>query len=360
MQRHETRLRMSALLLAGALVFGGCLEYETTTTILTDGSLRRSIVVTGDSTAVHSWDFRVPVDTGWTLLSQERVDEKKWRFSAERDFSSADEWNAYQSTAGRRTLVCSLRVEKSFRFFTTSYRFSETISSYNPFRLVPITDFLSPSELEAFLRFEVFKESYPTKGDSLALEDAGDRFEEWDTACRVEAFRRAIVGAISPDEPALADSAWQATFRNDLETYLTKPSKSGNKEYENPDADKLLHWLNGHTAGMDVSLQQLRSELLRIKVDVDFMQSVGSDTYVSRVGMPGTLVRTNGKPEGESGAKWENYIGYAYVNDFTMEAESSAVNVWAIVLALAVVVGGPILVWVAWITRRRRIAPKVG
>lgn len=343
--KNNTPIRFAAVTLLAMVT--GCLEYETTTTVRPDGSFVRSLTVRGDSLALHTWDFKVPADSSWKVVELSKVDDKKWTLRAERPFGSVDEWAAWSDGIDRRVLRCSVSVEKQFRVFTTTYRFTETIKAYNPFTLVPVTDFISQAELEMFLRFEVLKEGYPNRGDSLALEDAGDRFEEWEVRTRVastfQALRKHLPAdaGLSPDRLAELEERMADDFLKD-----------GKDDSFSPEG--VYTWARKTRERALMRAAEAASEdLASIKRDIDFIQSVGGDAYMSRVALPGEITVTNGKPEGTSAAVWDDYIAYAYVRDFTMVAESSVVNVWAIVLMLGVIVGLPILVWVAWMVRKK-------
>ncbi len=339
MQHIHGRSVLRTLIAAMILVFPACLEYETTTTVNTDGSFTRSITVSGDSSAIHGWDFRIPADQGWSVREIVKVDDRKWTLRADRDFGSEAEWTAWNDSLTRRVLDCSIVVDRSFRFFTTSYRLTETIASYNPFRRIPLTDYISPSELEAFLRFEVLKESYPSRGDSLALKDAGDRFTEWEKRTRIESLYAALEQGMDPS--VRSDTARMDRIKASIIEYCL-PDSVG--------TDNLItvvrRWAVSTREHAVVRAIDAGSEALRqFAADVDFVNTVGSDTYVSRVRMPGTITSTNGELEGTNGVVWSDYIAYAYIGDFTMIAESSVVNVWAIVLTIALIIGLPLVVW---------------
>ncbi len=340
-------VRIPALLLA--LSLAGCLEYETTTTVRPDGSFVRSITVKGDSAALQTWDFKIPADSTWTIVERSRVDEKKWALRAERLFTSGDAWTVWSKDLDRRTLQCSVAVEKQFRFFTTRYCYTEKIASYNPFTLIPLTDYISPGELDMFLRFEVMKESYPSRGDSLALDDASDRFEEWEVRTRVESYFVALEKSL-PASAGLTPERLHA-LKEDLAQHLLADSNDNSYEPQ-----RMVTWARRtHEPALVRAIQKGSEELDAFYADIEFVQETGGDSYVSRVVMPGEITRTNGKREGTQTAAWDEYIAYAYVNDFTMTAESTVVNAWAFILTLGVIVGAPILVWVAWMVRRKKM-----
>jgi hypothetical protein len=334
-------------------VLSGCLEYETTTTVHPDGSFTRSITVRGDSAALHSWSFNIPADASWTVVKREKVEDDTWTLTAERTYSSDDEWESWQPTIDRRVLRCSVTVESSYRFFTTTYRYTETIPSYNPFTLIPVTDYIAQAELDAFLRTEVFKEPFQTPGDSMALEDAGDRFEEWEMMSRIESYYQAIMKHLEPD--AAFDSTRRANLKESLISYFSRTNPTGKKEFEDPDPQKFKAWTRTlNDPSVSEAVEGSWTVFEQFKRDVDYIHSVNSDSHASRIQLPGEIVFTNGSPEGRNAAVWEDYISYAYVGDFTMVAESSVLHVWAIILVVSAVVGIPVIMWGARLARQRR------
>ena len=339
-----SRIAFTVLLFLSA----GCLEYETRTTVHPDGSFTRTITVTGDSSSISSWDFKIPADSTWSIIEQFKVDDKKWTVKAEREFPSSQAWTIWKDSLDRRVLESSVTVDRRFRFFTTTYTFTETIASYNPFRLIPVTDFISPSELDMFLRFEVLKESNPSRGDSLALDDAGDRFEEWEIRTRLESFFRAIVDHLDRSaglEQSRLDELKEALVQSFMEEgkgedYSFKRFRDWGRTTKQPEI----------RAAIEAASEDLES----LRRDIEYIKAVSGDSYESRIDMPGEITTTNGQREGLNGAAWNDYIAYAYVSDFTMSAESTIVNIWAIVLTIGIIIGIPILMWVAKKTREKR------
>ncbi len=345
-----------ALLLL-SIVFGGCLEYETKTTIHPDGSFTRTVVVKGDSGDVHRGAFRVPADLAWSSSPPERVDEKKWRSTLTRTFSSSDEWRAFHDSVSRRTLRCDVRVERSFLFFTTTYVYTEVVRRFNPFQRVPLTDFLSDHELDLFLRFEVRKESAPSEQDSLLHEDAGRRFERWEGETRFASYFEALIAGLPPSSPLRSDTSRLERARQKLHGLYVEDLSDQNKVFRRPDEERLRGWVR--QAGEPDLLRALVNNgdrFAQLKEDVDFVRMVFEDSFITRVSLPGEVVWTNSSKTEEDQPTWSEYIAYAYVGDYTMRAESRVVNVWAIVLALAVIVAVPMLALVAKGLRRRGIS----
>ena len=145
----KTRSSLFLIVIPLLMVSNGCLEYHTTTRVRTDGSLSRDVIVKGDSSGVFGWNFLIAVDSSWDHTIR-KTDDRKWQLEAHREFESPAEWAAYQNSTRVRVLRFHISFEKSFSWFRTQYVYTERLESFNTFRRLPVTDFLSPAELEAF------------------------------------------------------------------------------------------------------------------------------------------------------------------------------------------------------------------
>ena len=58
----------------------GCLEIGTTTTVHRDGSLRRALIIKGDSAAIYGGQYTVPIDTTWSQKIRQ-IEERKFEFT---------------------------------------------------------------------------------------------------------------------------------------------------------------------------------------------------------------------------------------------------------------------------------------
>ena len=76
-------------LIAALVVFSGCLEVDTTTKVHPDGSLTRTVVVSGDSTDFTKIRMGIfGLDSGWTVVS-DSIGSKDRKLTLQRDFKNA-------------------------------------------------------------------------------------------------------------------------------------------------------------------------------------------------------------------------------------------------------------------------------
>lgn len=326
------------------LLFAGCLEYHTTTTVRTDGSLLRALSIRGDSSHIHQWNYVVPVDSTWSW-ERTRTGDREWRLTAHREFASPEAFNAYEDSLPGRILKSRVSVERSFWWFTTEIFWRERFEPIYPFRSIPLTDYLSPSEIEAFLQHEVHKKEFATPGDSLSLEDAEDRFDDWARRNEFEEnFRALRTGVERLGERNFSPESLDAR-KEWLSTTFEAVRDTGDSFDPQDMERRRQYWL-----------KSLKSPVLRKAAEAN---QAGFDSIIaqaeqafrlmeyphkSTVTMPGTLIETNARTVEGASATWENYLIVLYFQEFEMFAESEVTNWWAVVLTGAALAAGLFIV----------------
>lgn len=325
---HRIQRHVSVPFLAFlALMANGCLEIETTTKINSDGSIIRTVVMTGDSSSIYQRDFAVTVDSTWDTQIQQ-IERNKFVRTATKAFRDVGEMN--KSLVGRkgRTLNIRADLERHFRWFFTTIRYRETWLNYNPFDAVPITDYISPTELEYFIRHEVKKEPYATRGDSLALKDAEQRFVRWNNRNIFEVYFATFVEGVKK----LNDRSLTVRYVAGLKEKLFE----GSEKYfdsNNIDTVRIIFEHILKTPGVQKAMAANSEGFHLFKEKLNFLHGiVGPNTYRTNVVMPGLIVNTNSSSIEGTKASWSDFIGFCYFTDFEMWVESKVTNWWAITL----------------------------
>ncbi|MCU0453843.1 MAG: hypothetical protein MUE68_09300 [Bacteroidetes bacterium] len=342
--------RTRTIILSVAFVFAGCLEYHTTTTVRDDGSLLRTVAIRGDSLSTLAWDFAVAVDTTWTW-ERARTGDREWTLTLRREFASTDAFNAYQAGFAGSVLRSKVTVERSFRWFTTRFRYREVLPSVNPFRSIPLSDYLSSAELDMFLDHEVQKKELASARDSLAVENASDRFEAWARRNEFEA----LFGAIRTGVERLGDRTFTPESldarHSDLTASYEALRDTGDVFDEKDFRRRKEAWLKQRKeAAMRRAAVLAYDSLEAIESRMAEMHRLMEFPHKATVVMPGLLTGTNARSIEGSSARWEDYLIVMYFQDFTFEAESVVTNWWAVVVTGLLAVGAP----VAWFLSRRR------
>lgn len=345
-QKHIT------LLVAGLAATGlsGCLEIETTTSVRPDGSLRREIHARGDSTGVRDFGGLFHLDSAWSI--DRRQTDTTWESVAFREFPDVSVWNTAMAADTGRSLRIRASLETHFAWFTTEIAYSETLLCYNQFHAVPISAYLSRDEVERWLRHEMGKEPYPAGADSLAVRDAGQKAEEWDVRNKFMAYHALFeAGAHGTGDARLA-AALEPGVR---ETLFVRAKELLNRS-RLEDLPALYEKVLG-TPAVRMVFEHQAEAFADYAARVEFQERVWTAGYRrARIEMPGLVTATNARSIEGNRLTWEEFVGAAYVTDYTMWARSRVINWWALVLT-----GGGVLLLAAvplaaWLRARRRSA----
>lgn len=323
---------MTVAAVALSLMVSGCLEVQTTTQVNPDGTLLRTQILSGDSTEVWTHRFPTTIDNTWTV-SVRRLEKGGFNRVATKLFRDAAEMNESFKDASSLSLRFHAVLEKRFLWFFTEFNYRETYAKYNPFEAIPLSEYVSPAAVEQFYRHEVNKEPYSTKGDSLAIEDAGKRWEEWRSRNMFESYYTELMKGLSAlNEPSLPLSMVNARKE---ELY-----------------QKTEHWISG-SGNMDTILalvqQVLKSPLVRQaarknadgfashKAKLAFVEEMLSTPHQMSIVMPGLILDTNGPTIEGNKVTWKEVTLFAYMTDYEIWVKSRVVNWWAVVVSAVVV-----------------------
>lgn len=340
MNRYSVHAAMVAAL---AIVYSGCLEIDTTTRVHPDGSLTRTVVVSGDSadfTKIRMGTFGL--DSGWTVVSDSAGANDR-KLTLRREFPDAE--SASRALAGipLERQGIELRLEKKFRWFTTLYRYEESWQKGYLFAKVPMSAYLSPEEIQ-MLRAGDLKgaDSLLTEGQKRHRADLEKRVEEWLNrnsfeevlAAFLDGVRRVNDAGLAPDSVQAAKERLYEAVREHFTPPLTRTA---------PIVEAFAEVLKNPVVPR--ALEAARVELERHDRAIDFMESVQVPGQTVGVVMPGIITSTNGTSVEGSTVHWKDFKDNAYYEGFTMWAESSMVNWWAVVVSAIVLLGiGTLLV----------------
>jgi len=305
------------------LTIPGCKEsYTVVTTLLADGSCDRVITVTCDSIGVPDSAFPLYIDSSWeTSWKAPARKGEKYLFTARKHFAHMDSLSLEYSRGNDSGKIhISIDVNKEFRWFYTHFTYSERFSTFNPFSLVPVSQFMSGDEIHRYLAGE--------KSDSLKK-----KREEWEARSMFEEYYQGLITfARKLNHPGLPVSLIESKKENLYDELMS--SSPGDVVNETatalgtPVVRKFSKELNGL---VDEIMEKSKNAA---KADGD---------YVSTIVMPGTIVETNAAEVTDNSAVWRYSDDLFSMADFVMRVESRSANVWAMavtgmaVLALVVI-----------------------
>ena len=319
------------------LVLPGCLDVETKTKVNRDGTLTRTVTFTGDSSSVFRANYPLTIDSLWPSSIQ-KIDEKKFEFSASRTFANVKELNSAITSIPGKTLAVQVEFAESFLWFVTDYHYKETYKRWSPFDNVPLSDYVSNAELELAMRHEFEDKPYETKGDSLALTDAGERFEEWDARNAFESYFEVFLGGVRKlRDPSLQPDAVIAK-KEDLFKATKNPIQQDKFDTLSVVFGKVL---KTRLASRVLAANAPEYDLLEQKID--FKGAIAANTHKVSVEMPGIITETNARSIEGNTAQFKDFMEVAYFKDFEMLVTSRAINWWAIIVTAVLIVFGAVV-----------------
>ncbi len=327
-----------SILVLAMLLWSGCNEsQESKTTINSDGSILRTERISGDDSAsVANAPLPPWVDGTWDILI-ERTGERMFAKRASKFFPDIAAMNQALAGGGGTSLRFRGSLERRFRWFFTEYSYRETCVRWNPFDGVPITDYVSSSEIDLWFRHEVKKLPYPSRGDSLALHGAEDRAGEWQTRSMFESYFKAFMKGVE----LLHDSSLTPTILSARkESLFARARQSLEHAPNNTDS---LHAVFARLLGPRpvqkvIALNAAGFDLYKQKIEF-LERMILMDEVKATIQMPGLIVETNAPAIEGNTAAWADIQWYAYLQDVEMRVESRMVNWWAIVVTGAILLG---------------------
>lgn len=339
MKRKSIKLILSLIL----MTIVSCDEPVTVVTNIVhpDGSVARKIEMRSLKNISGSGSIQVPFNDTWKIKDSISINEKgdtTWIKSAEKLFKNVDEINMEykQDTGVNKSISRFTGFKKTFRWFNTEYRFSESIDKKLSFGY-PIKDFLNSEELAYFYSPENMKKERENGPDSTrykALNDSVTRKTEYWGAKNLV-------------------SEWIGEFSRIAGGYVTSEMTMQSLK---PREDEFISVIKANEAKFDslwsngILFKQFFGEAnaLKYKTEADSAAAIVEKNffvdfkeYSVRIAMPGKLTGTNGFIDSSKVLVWPVKSDFFQTEPYEMWAESKIPNVWAWI------VSGLFLVFVA-------------
>ena len=345
-------------------------DYEThvINTVHKDGSVTRKVIMKNSEEKFEPGKYRVPVDSTWQTKIDIDVNEKgdtSWILTAEKHFGNVDEINEeYINDKGsNQDLERKAYFSKSFKWFTTVFRYSETIDKFMTVTC-PASDFLSDEELKFFYLPGNVKAELKNGSDSLKYEALSDTIDTKSEIWMWTSFVRQwmeIFYDLFGDHPDLSiDKEEMLSKESDFIQQLIDYEKSEKEEDEEilqllEEDEEAMQFLeeekNGEKAD-DIELVVTsvlgKKFYSTFKTEIDSAMSVletmiepffSSDNYDMEIRMPGRIIASNGyadtDPDSENngGILWTVKGEYFLTQQYEMWAESQVSNYWTWIIS---------------------------
>jgi hypothetical protein len=365
----KQKVKVSITILSVVLLFSCDYETHVINTVHEDGSVTRKVIVKNDTEReFEPKNFRVPIDSTWTIEYTEELNENNdtiWILTAEKHFASMEGINEeYNNDKGsNRSLKRRADFSKSFKWFTTVFRYSETVEKVLTVTC-PASDFLSEEELAFFYLPDNIKADLKNGSDSLryrALSDTVDtKSENWMLTGIVRQYIEIFYNLFG-DHPGLTiDKEEMSSKESEFVTLLYESEQDGgeddatNHTAEEEEDEEILQAIEKieHEESIEVAddIELLVTAVLGKEFYVSFKTEIDSalavletvtdpffsaQTYDMEIRMPGRIIATNGyadtNPEsnGDGGILWTVQGDYFFLETYEMWVESKISNYWA-------------------------------
>jgi hypothetical protein len=364
----KSKIRVSLVLTGIMLLFSCDLETHVINTVHRDGSVTRKVIMKGDKDSVFDPEvYRVPVDSTWTIGESFEVDENNdttWILTAEKWFAGVEGINReYEADSGtNRILERSAHFRKSFRWFTTVYRFSEQVETILEMDGPP-SEFLDDEELKFFYMPDQGRQNLFSSPDSSRFRELEERVDSIAEIWTWTAFVRQWIELFyerAGDDPGLNISREEMMGKTSL--FVAQVLKFEEEEENRTDSIGVDHETAEEDELSRLIVPILGEDFYRIfGPDIDSAGSVletmlepffGTSDYDMEIRMPGRIISSNGyavtdQDSAQNGNMlWKITSEYFLTGPYEMWVESQVSNYWAWVVTaifLAFVVTGLVL-----------------
>ncbi len=319
----------------GFLLLSGCLDITTTNQVKSDGTIVRTITLTGDSAEVYAGNFPVELDSSWSR-GIARTKDKTFALTATRTFGNVEEMNEALKGAFGKSLQYRVALDNSFQWFFTVYRYEEVNLPFAQFTSIPLSRFLTQSEVD-WLKERVLEDDsakgMATREDSLTFERLVPRAEEWARRNNFEAIFTAFLDGVNAlNDPSLTAVAIESM----KDTLYNRSTKS--LDENKIDTLRVIFRSMLRNAAVDRAWLANTSAFEDIERRQEFENKTSSHKYVTNVIMPGLITASNARKIEGNTATWQEFKDVARYIGYTMMVESRQVNWWAVIIALVIVV----------------------
>jgi hypothetical protein len=370
----KRKLKITLTFLSMIMLFSCNYETYVINTVHKDGSVTRKVIMKNSEEKFEPEKYRVPVDSTWQTKIDMDINEAgdtSWILTAEKHFGNVDEINEeYINDQGsNQYLERKAYFSKSFKWFTTVFRYSETIDKFMTIAC-PVSDYLSDEELKFFYLPGNVRTELQNGNDSLKYEALSDTVELKSEVWIWTSFVRQWVEIfydLFGDHPDLSIDKEEMSSK---ESAFVKQLIDYDKSEKEKDEEALQIMLNAEDEEVvDVPEEKTEQEVKdeepddieliiisilgekfysTFKTEIDSAMSVletmtepfiSVDNYDIEIRMPGNIIASNGyvntdpDSENSSGILWLVKGEYFLTQQYEMWAESRVNNYWAWIIS---------------------------
>jgi hypothetical protein len=340
------KIVLSALLLAILLMTLSACEHNVSmeTTVYEDGSIDKAIILeTADTTQNF---LGIGVENGWKLTthliedtdSVKKNESKKWKAKYERTFTSAQQATEELARPSDSLFRVSSKFEKNFKWFYTYLFYSDTYHAINRMSY-PMDDYLTREDF-AFIDRLPAEGQVITKADSLYLSRLQEKiFDIYGLRAIYESYYRM-------NEKLIRESGLEERWLDTLKKHKENLYHQLADKKDLPE-DFIYKAMDSLGIPFPYDKMSNRYDELYQREDAvtTFINHASEGKYTHIINMPWDVVRTNADSISDKRLQWNPPSIKFLLKDYTMYAESRKINLWAILVSVAVVVLSAYLFW---------------
>ncbi len=324
------------------LVFSSCEHrVEMKTVVHENGSLDKKIVLLSKEQKQDTNNYfgigtkqgwEVSVDSTQSIASSKEDSSKKetkYTYSFSKSFQSDDIANNELATPSDSLFRVTSKFEKKFRWFYTTYLYSDTYHAINRFRL-SANDYLTEVDFQFIDNLPA--EGKPiTKADSLFLNKLNERiFDHYANRAYFEEYFQLLTDLAS------------ASQREKLVRHQESIYKLLSDKDSKLDSDPWPSLLDSLGIGIDVSSSEYRTRKTWAESKFNFMSWASEGKYKHAIALDGEIVNHNADSVAGNEFCWTpSYLKFAF-KDYTFFAETKKPNIPAWVVSILVLLA---VVW---------------
>ncbi len=292
-----------------------------------DGSLNKTIVLEEmDSLGmIHNY-FNVNEANGWTMQAkktQAAADKSKYKLQFSKNFPSAAAMNNELDIASDTLFRINSNFKKSFRWFYTYIRFSETFRPIDRLKMVKADDYFNQED-RAFINRLPGEGTAISKADSLFLQLLNEKIYD----------RYANQGMMNEQFALFTKVVQQNTSDKKCMDTLNRKKDFIYKQLKEMDDDSLFVIKLADALHIPLPKEKAMSDFNQLAKDlksrIGFMGFAQNGKYVNMIEMPWAVVGSNADSAAGNNLYWKPLATKFAIQEYEMFAESRKLNWWAV------------------------------
>jgi hypothetical protein len=324
--------QITIILLVGVFLMSCENPIQMETKVYENGALDKTITFEKvDSLRLTQNIFGIGEATGWVVVTDTiNSDEKDVKFKIEfkKSFSSAEEVNSELDTKADTLFHVHSSFEKSFRWFYTYIRYSETFRPIDRLKMLRADDYFNIED-RTFINRLPGEGTAISKADSFYLDQLNEKIFKHYANWGIYSEQMNILKEVL--QKNAIDKKWYDSLEAHKDMiYESLDDMRGDPFFANKMADSLQIPLPS-TAKNDFEV--LSKD---INSRVSFMSFARDGRYTNIIDMPWEVVNTNADSIAGNKLYWKPLATKFAIQEYEMFAESRKLNWWAIIVSVVI------------------------